>query len=338
MGSLGPGGGSDFGDLGVLECGQAGEQIVQVSVRIDASSSAAFNHGVDNGTALACSSFAHEKPVLLADRRGPDGVLDQVIVDLHLPFPEEDFQPGPLAKGVIDGLAQEALGQMLPAGFELKERFLDAIEDRTALLGAHGGTQFGAGLRFAQGAFDPVKVLDLAQDPAGAPRRLFQGLVELPAGVRPASGQLDFVASFFKGGVGAVAIALQHAFKVTGNESLKTLRRPAGFPAIEHVPARTAGRPEIALFGLPMTRGQVSHGRFVDLRIATGQHAGADLFVDRLKPIGAPFHPAGESRTGEIDLVALGKDLFLPVERKVIAILADQDVREQPRTRQAPFQ
>jgi hypothetical protein len=65
--------------------------------------------------------------------------------------------------------------------------------------------------------FDPVKVLDLAQDKAGVLRNLFARFVEVAPGVRPASRQSNRVAALFnKGAVSGVAIALQRATKVHG--------------------------------------------------------------------------------------------------------------------------
>lgn len=75
--------------MGVLKVRQAGEDVLQVSVWIDASLSATFDQCVDDGAALAGPSFAHEEPVLLSDGGGPDCVLDQIIVDLHFPIAQE---------------------------------------------------------------------------------------------------------------------------------------------------------------------------------------------------------------------------------------------------------
>lgn len=91
---------------------------------------------------------------------------------------------------------------MPSAGFERDQGFFDSLHDWMALMGTNGFTQARSGRAFAQGAFDPVKVLNLAQDPTRRPRRLFQRLMELSSHVRPTSGQLDSPACLNEGAVG----------------------------------------------------------------------------------------------------------------------------------------
>ena len=62
--SFGPSAWRGLGDLGVLEARQAGEDVLQVGVWVDASFSATFDQRVDDGSALASPSFAYEEPVL----------------------------------------------------------------------------------------------------------------------------------------------------------------------------------------------------------------------------------------------------------------------------------
>lgn len=102
----------------VFHHGQAGEDVVQVGVGIDAPAAAAFDDGVDDGSALACSGFANEEPVLFSHRGWADGVFDEVVVDLHSAITEEYLQGVPLAERIINGAAKEALGKVLAALFE----------------------------------------------------------------------------------------------------------------------------------------------------------------------------------------------------------------------------
>ena len=46
-----------------------------------------------------------------ADGRGPDGILDEIVVDLHASGGEVNLQRRPDGKGVSNGLAHVALGQ-----------------------------------------------------------------------------------------------------------------------------------------------------------------------------------------------------------------------------------
>lgn len=60
---------------------------------------------------------------------------------------------------------------------------------------------------------------DLPDDPACGAGSLFEGFVELAPDVRPASGEGDgSCATSLEGGVGTVAIALQGAGEVRGDD------------------------------------------------------------------------------------------------------------------------
>src|SRR5712671_1072683 len=56
--------------------------------------------------------------------------------------------------------------------------------------------------------------------------------------------------------------------------------------------------------------------------------------LQRLQPPTSAAHPVRESRAIEIDAVP-GEDLALPVKRKVIAVLGDQDMSEKTGTGEA---
>src|SRR5260370_42051495 len=56
--------------------------------------------------------------------------------------------------------------------------------------------------------------------------------------------------------------------------------------------------------------------------------------LQRLQPPTSAAHPVRESRAIDIDPVP-GEDLALPVKRKVIAVLGDQDMSEQTGTGEA---
>ncbi len=83
-------------------------------------------------------------------------------------------------------------------------------------MGTDGGAQVRAGTPVAQIFFDAVEVLDLPDDPARRARARFEGFVELAPGVCRAAGERDSAApAISKGGIGAVAVALQSAAKST---------------------------------------------------------------------------------------------------------------------------
>ena len=116
--NFGPDGGSDFGALLIGQVWEAGENLTQVGVGIELPAAAAFDDGVDDGAALAGSGFADEEPVFLSDCRWPDGILDQIIIDLDAAVAQIDLQRAPLAQGVLHRLAEQALWQVESARFE----------------------------------------------------------------------------------------------------------------------------------------------------------------------------------------------------------------------------
>ena len=55
---------------------------MQVFAGVDAQSLTVGRQRVEDGAAITGFRMADEQPVSLADSRGPNGVLDQVVVDL----------------------------------------------------------------------------------------------------------------------------------------------------------------------------------------------------------------------------------------------------------------
>src|ERR1700733_3773485 len=106
--SFGPSSGSDLGDLMVLHVGQACEHILEVSVGIKAPTPAGFDEGVNDGGPFSGIGLPDKEPVLLSQGRWPDGIFDQVVVDLHPAISQINFQCWPLAQRVINSDAQQA--------------------------------------------------------------------------------------------------------------------------------------------------------------------------------------------------------------------------------------
>ena len=90
--SFSPGGGNDFGDLAVGHVGQPGEHISQISIRIDAATTAALDDRVEDRASLSGGGLSDEELVFLFDSSGPDCVLDQIIVDLDATVIEINLQ------------------------------------------------------------------------------------------------------------------------------------------------------------------------------------------------------------------------------------------------------
>ena len=83
--------------------GQAGEHVLEIIVGVNASASATFDESVKDGSAFTGVGIAHEKPVLFAQGRRTNGVLDQIVVDLHAASFQINIQRPPLTQRIING-------------------------------------------------------------------------------------------------------------------------------------------------------------------------------------------------------------------------------------------
>ena len=72
---LAPSGGDDFWDLPIGHVGQPGEDVFQISIRVEVATPAAFDDGINDGTAFTGIRIPDKEPVLLADGGGADGVF-----------------------------------------------------------------------------------------------------------------------------------------------------------------------------------------------------------------------------------------------------------------------
>ena len=172
-------------DRAIGGVGQPGEHVAQVGERIDTAAATAFDDGVEDGAALASVGGTDEQPVLFAQGGGPDGVFDQVVVNLEATVVEINAQQGPLGEGIVEGLAKVAARQVTPGHFAALQRAVDPREDRDAVAGADRGAQARSRLGLAQVCLDAVKQADLAQQPLGAQGRLLAGLVEVTPSPKP---------------------------------------------------------------------------------------------------------------------------------------------------------
>lgn len=76
---LGPGSGRNGGDFALFHVRQAFEHIAQVFGRVDPVPSAAAQDRVDDCATPTRIRVPDEEEVLLADGRGPDGVIDEIM-------------------------------------------------------------------------------------------------------------------------------------------------------------------------------------------------------------------------------------------------------------------
>ena len=79
-----------------------------------------------------------------------------------------------------------------------------------------------------------------------------------------------------------------------------------------------------------MARREVADRRLIDLHVAAGQHAPADLLRKRSQPERRQSHPLRQGLAREPDAVPGLVHGLLPVERQMIDVFAHQHVRQQP--------
>lgn len=218
-----PGFGGDVFDPAGGHRGQSCEDVAEVDERVDAPAAAAFDDGVEDGSALAGFGGSYEEPVLFADGGGADGVFHEVVVDFDPSVDEVAFEFASLLDGVADGPADSALWEVVRAdSFEFGE---DVADDGCALGCAHCEACGGSGALFAQLIFDLVEPGDLVEDCCCGFAAVFLGVVKWTPGVCPAACEGDGFGSggsvvlADEGAVGGVSVALQCAAVVCGDDA-----------------------------------------------------------------------------------------------------------------------
>src|SRR5882762_9645914 len=197
----------------------AGDDVGQVGVRLEANQLAGLDERSDHGPMFGTAVGAGEQGILSGQCKGTDAALDDVIVDLDAAVVEEQAQPLPARERVADrrgelGLLADELELGAQPGFEsFDQRPAALLADRTPLL---GGTATDLGL-------DPIERCNARQRLGGDRRRARLGqLVEVPAHVAPAEGK-PRVALLGQYLVAAVAVDLQDAL-----EAAEVRDRPLG--------------------------------------------------------------------------------------------------------------
>ena len=152
--------------------------------------------------------------------------------------------------------------------------------------------------------------------------------------MRPAGRLLDLLAVEFI--EASVSICLQHAGEVRQVRSgpltfairaiAEEHRRRIGTarrPIIAHV------RPQAPLLGGAAAGEKYRHRGVIAVDLVSAECVAADRLHQRLEQCTRPADPVGEGRAIKIDPLA-GIDLALTIQGKVIAVLGDQDMCEQP--------
>jgi site-specific DNA recombinase len=167
-----------------------------------------------------------------------------------------------------------------------------------------------------------------SEEPQGAPEPRLRS-----DGVRPAA-DLDDVAGAVDAveHVGRVGLEEAAVIREDGGGSVAGLGRRVVVDGVRVV-AVADEHPEPARLRLLEAGLQHGHAGLVGLHHTRLQHLGEHQFVERLQQIGRGSHPVGERRTQQFDALA-GEHRLLPVQRKVVAVLRCDDVREESGTGQ----
>ena len=94
FGDAGVGPGQQFIELALrMAVDDAGDDVGEVSVRLDANQFAGLDERGDHGPVLGAAVGACEQGILARQGKRPDGALDDVIVDLVRPSPRNRHRP-----------------------------------------------------------------------------------------------------------------------------------------------------------------------------------------------------------------------------------------------------
>ena len=186
----------------------AGDDVGEVGVRLDAVELAGLDERGDDGPMLGAAVGAGEQRVLAVEGEGPDGALDDVVVDLDAAVVEEPAQTLPARERVADRLGE--------LGLLADERELVAQPRLERLRPAAGCAPGG---------------------PRGAPRRNGRGS-------RPRSGRARRCASAPRLAIGAgPAWQARRSAGARGSSRRQAARRPAWPAPCSRRSRRPAGCP-----------------------------------------------------------------------------------------------
>ena len=99
----------------VAHCGQTGEHVLHVRVRVFAVALTGDDDRVDDGRSLSGVRVSDEQPVLFPNGGGPDGIFNEVVIQSGLAVLEMRGERCPLVEQVGAGFAQVGTWQDLSA-------------------------------------------------------------------------------------------------------------------------------------------------------------------------------------------------------------------------------
>ena len=193
-------------------------------------------------------------------------------------------------------------------GRQACDRLLDAVEMADAVEGLLGDRRADGGMDVEEFAADMGPAGGLGDPVAG------EQLVEPGIAVG-----VDDAAEVFEMRPRVLALAVGRV-----EEQRRRRSRAGERPLVADIGPQPPG------LGLAGARRQHRHRRVVDMQRVRGHHIGGKRVDQRLQRRRRRADPAGQSRGFQADPLA-GEDLGLAVERQMVVVLRDDDVREKPR-------
>src|SRR5215467_13817535 len=279
------------------EIDQPGENIGQISLRVDATEFAGLDERGDAGPILRALIMPGEERILAIENNRADASFDDVGVELDAAVVEEPREAVPMVQGVADvlgdgGLGRDASELLLEPGLECRhERLAALLAHRAALIGTAAPERLLDGI---QGGNARER---LAGDRRGTALR---DVVEAAPQMGPAKSQGDCLLAFGVGNglVGRVPVALHDAAiaieqlermhcAATGSVGVGDRRRIGPAPG----PIVARDRPEEALLGAAASGIEYWRRGLVDRDLARGENDLAQPQPERLELRGRIAHP-----------------------------------------------
>jgi hypothetical protein len=279
-----------------------------------------------------------EQGVLASQCDRAHRAFDGIGVELGTSIIEEQCQSVPMVQSVTNRLGQS--GSAGEPGEQPGEPRMHRFDQRTGLLPARAQSFVGGPATDVR--LDRVESGDPAQSLFGD-RRLRGDLnvVKLPPCMRPTEGEFDRFTVTSNANEASIAVGLQQtpeAFQVARrmlalavlavNIRGSGMARAAPRPGIDRI------APEPSGLGLSATRIKHRQCRVVGEHMRRVQHRAQQQFVQRRQPPTGGADPVAERGTIQCHPGA-GEDLGLAVERQVVAVFVDNDMREQSLGRHA---
>ena len=330
-----------FTELGIRMRVYPRQDVDDVFVRVDSVGPACADERVEHCSGSASAFAAEHNEVLFPYAERAKISFGKIIVGSESQLHDIASEFTLLIDGVGQSLAERGLRQEC-RGFDLFEK---PVHDPVRPFFAQSEQIFVAGsilLHVGDPVLDAVEDVDERDERLRLPDSDFGSLVKFPPGVGPAANGNDILqlpGDVFEPGI---CVGLEMPFEVF-EDTERMVLGPVLREVEEHelvfrrgvriLPGRlfhTAQiRPHVAPTGaLIVLPGLENHRRIVGVYIVARQHGVPEMVVEGLENFCAVPDPVAHRALGKFDAVPL-EHLYLTVQWQMIAIFADNDLRQQ---------